>query len=72
MSQDDGGAPNNNDNEYFEDENLAFLPADHVLYFPPKSHLLALTRQIAKCPSQDSRRGTRKSPSLPQGKGGPR
>lgn len=29
MSQ-QGGAPDNNDNEYFEDENLAFLPADHV------------------------------------------
>lgn len=29
--QNDPNNPAGDDNEYFEDENLAFLPADHVI-----------------------------------------
>lgn len=36
MSRNEG---DNNDDQYFEEENLAFLPADHVTYQPSPTYL---------------------------------
>ena len=63
MSRNEG---DNNDDQYFEEENLAFLPADHVTYQPSPTYLtytpiwnhIAIARKSSKGPSKNSRRRT--------------